>query len=400
MCGIIFLKKTDGSYARKSVWKRYLTQKSRGMQGYGYISVNKGIMEGVERQRYEVEIEKELKNEVGDTILFHHRYPTSTENMVEATHPIEVSNSSLEYDYYLAHNGIIANADKLKLEHERLGFTYTTEIKHKTITRLTTYAVSEFNDSEALAVEMALAVDGKKENMEAKGSIAFVMFQVDKQTRTVKAVWFGRNHNPLRVCQEKNFISLCSEGAGKDIDAHKLYRMDMITNEIRERALDLGYNYKTSEHYHSEKSKEFMGFGNKWNAHDRDEEDDFLPTGEDIAYDVNGERIEIYLPTDKMTTTEKAVIEVLRDHPIQRSLPKPTEQAKPTPFSTEEIIAVIEDIKLDIMALEHERDHYLDQQDSKKYVDVVQRLEAKFIEKDEYTLELNELYYREGALES
>jgi len=42
-------------------------------------------------------------------IIAHHRYPTSTKNLINQTHPIQVSNELLEHDYLVIHNGVITN---------------------------------------------------------------------------------------------------------------------------------------------------------------------------------------------------------------------------------------------------------------------------------------------------
>ncbi len=243
MCGLVFIKKTDKSFARKTVWKRYVNQKTRGSKGFGYVAMRDGKILNIERAKYENEIEKELKEENASEILFHHRFPTSTENMIEATHPIEVQNAGLEYDYYVAHNGVISNDSDLKVIHEKLGFTYTTLIRHKTFTRLTKYSFEEFNDSEALAIELALVLDAKKDTVDAKGSAAFICLQAEKVTGIVKSVFFGRNHsNPLKLYREKNFISITSEGAGVEISADTLFKLDMESGLVTERPLKIaGY---------------------------------------------------------------------------------------------------------------------------------------------------------------
>ncbi len=164
MCGLCFVTRFDGHSAKKKIRKLYFHQKSRGTSGYGYVSVAEGKV-GTARAIDEKGIMEFLNEEQSNTILFHHRTPTSTPNVVESTHPIEVKNKILEHDYYVAHNGIISNADTLKKKHEGLGFEYTTELEKVWKTKKNHYYKDEviFNDSEALAIEVALVIEGKQD---------------------------------------------------------------------------------------------------------------------------------------------------------------------------------------------------------------------------------------------
>lgn len=246
MCGIVYVKRLDGKVAKNSVFRRYKFQKNRGQQGYGYVAIKDSLCIHVARSKEEKDIEKYLDEEnVANEILFHHRMPTSTPNLIDATHPIHVRNSEvLDHEYYVVHNGIISNDDELKLEHEKKGFTYTTSVRKKYVTKTETYVEHMFNDSEALAVEIAMVLDGEKEKMEAKGSIAFIAFQIDVKTKQLLATFFGRNtSNPLKLDVEKERISITSEGKGTEIETHTLFRLNPKTNEITKKALDIGYNY-------------------------------------------------------------------------------------------------------------------------------------------------------------
>jgi len=154
--------------------------------------------------------------------LFHHRAPTSTENTEETAHPFLVSNPKLKFDYYLIHNGVIGNCSKLKDEHEKLGFEYSSEITiESTITRFvgkkkqkqiveTTQKV-EFNDSESLAIEFALFNEGLKKEIDCIGSIAFIALQVDKKTKEVVATHYGRGTNPIKYFHSHGLLMLTSE---------------------------------------------------------------------------------------------------------------------------------------------------------------------------------------------
>jgi hypothetical protein len=155
------------------------------------------------------------------------------------------------------HNGIISNDDILRAEHLKNGFAYTTEITKKWITLQNTYEESMWNDSEALAIDLALAIESGKA-IEANGSIAFIALQYEKISGKAIALYYGRNEgNPLCLESDKNFFSLSSE-SGKKIEADTLYRYDyettITTREVKKigtyysyAGTTYGYGYSTDE---------------------------------------------------------------------------------------------------------------------------------------------------------
>lgn len=249
MCGIIHVKRLDTSQrANKSLLKRFEKQRSRGVQGFGFVEIINGFVTKVGRAEGESDIKKMLNESKADEILFHHRFPTSTPNFVEATHPIWVRNEKLKYDYYVVHNGIITNDNRLRKEHIEKGFEYTTEMKNQVVTRGTTYdGETKWNDSEALAIDFALAVESDKKNsMESIGSIALVALQVDKYTLKAVSLFYGRNEgNPLCLESNNDMFCLSSEN-GKEIEHNTLYRYDYETSELSDIEIDIGtyFGYK------------------------------------------------------------------------------------------------------------------------------------------------------------
>lgn len=225
--------------ANKSVLKRYLKQKSRGTEGFGFIEIKNGKVSAGKRAEDENDILKALEKSDADEILFHHRFPTSTPNIVEATHPIVVKNKKLKYDYYVVHNGVIFNDVFLKGQHNNEGYKYTTVIETKTITNKNTYSTECFNDSESLAIDFVKSIEtGSK--MESEGSIAVIALQVDKKTKNAVALYYGRNkNNPLCVEIQKDFFAISSE-TGKEIPTDTLFRYDYVTNEITEEKRTIG----------------------------------------------------------------------------------------------------------------------------------------------------------------
>lgn len=247
MCGIIHVKR-NGVPANKMVIKRYQKQKARGSDGFGFVELNGGIITGLVRATGEEEILLALEKSQAEEILFHHRTPTSTPNFEEATHPIVVKNKKLKYHYYVVHNGIIQNDTTMKTKHESEGYKYTTEIKKQFITSGKTYTTDMFNDSEALAIDFARAIENETE-LESIGSIALIALQVEKKTSKAVALYFGRNYgNPLKIEMQKEFVGISSE-SGKDIDADTLFRFDYSTGLLNSEEKDIGKLYTQQNAY-------------------------------------------------------------------------------------------------------------------------------------------------------
>lgn len=227
MCGLVYVKRKDGKEAKKMVIKRYRKQKDRGQSGFGYIAIQKDGTIKIKRATTEKEIFKALEKSTSRQILFHHRLPTSTPNLLEMTHPIIIRHRTLKYNYYLMHNGIILNDTDLKEKHEELGFTYNTEMEKRYLTKKNTYTLGELiNDSEALAIELALMFEGKQDEIETRGSIAFFLAQVEKKTKKLNGLYCGRNSNPIKAHRAKDFFTLTSEGQGVEISQNNIFKIE------------------------------------------------------------------------------------------------------------------------------------------------------------------------------
>lgn len=239
MCGIIHIKRKNGILANKAVIKRYYKQKSRGSEGFGFIELKNGKVIGGKRAEEEKDILAELEKSTADEILFHHRFPTSTPNFVEATHPIEVKHHSLKYNYYVVHNGVITNDEDLKEKFEKEGFVFTTKMKKQWITKGNTYSSEIFNDSESLAIDIAKAIENGTP-IKSHGAIAVIALQVEKKTKKAIALYYGRNYgNPLKIEEFGDFFGLSSE-EGKLLDTNFLYRYDYATGEVIKEKKDIG----------------------------------------------------------------------------------------------------------------------------------------------------------------
>ena len=264
MCGIVYGWRKDGLPVNKAVQKRYESQKVRGQKGFGYIPIENGYVRRIERAETEKEIMDVLMQEKTNEILFHHRYPTSTPNYCGATHPIVVENPSLDFNYYVIHNGVVNNEDILKASHEELGFDYTTEFEE----RKSVWFMGEetrierlhgFNDSESAAIELAMFIDGKKDTLDFNGSASVIIVQTTKKQKVV-AIFYG--HNAMNPLVEENIgrakdrlfiLKSTGEGVAKSTDI--MYRMDYETREVTEQSIDIGNKNKYKPTYHH------MGYG-------------------------------------------------------------------------------------------------------------------------------------------
>lgn len=220
MCGIVYVKRKDGVPAYKSVMKRYHSQKNRGQQGYGYVAIKNNKVVSYKRAPTEHEIVTLMQKEDAPEILFHHRFPTSTPNIEEAAHPLLVEHTSLSHQYFVAHNGVIRNDDNLKKIHNELGFKYMTEIinGYMSVQSGKMYSSgSKWNDSESIAIETALALDGKKKTIDSEGAAAIICIQT-KGDQVTNRFFYRNASNPLKFREDKVMVSLTSEGDGEMVN--------------------------------------------------------------------------------------------------------------------------------------------------------------------------------------
>lgn len=255
MCGLAFAFSKRGRPVGKQVFELYKNQETRGRKGFGYIAIHDGKLVNVVRTQTEEEIKPRLLGEKSELVLFHHRMPTSTKNTVGTAHPILVRHKELEYDYYLAHNGVITNDDEMKLLHEGLGYTYTTEFAEHTVAyykdgrRETLEAeATVYNDSEALAIEMARYIEGLSNSVDIRGSVAFWAVQVEKNVKEPRVfnIFFGKNRGrDLKIVRNKKWWGVSSE-TGVDIDDLKLFSIELGDPTLYEQELVMDKSFKPS----------------------------------------------------------------------------------------------------------------------------------------------------------
>lgn len=259
MCGIIAGFSKKGKRISKSIMKRYEAQKHRGSQGFGYVAFYKdgnGGRISVGRSVDEKGIRTQIMNENSSMIMFHHRLPTSTPNVEEATHPIFVSHAELDFDYFVVHNGVIRNSDELRKRHEALGYVYNTVVETEVVTKYTAKSngakyyldgtkTEKFNDSESLAIEVARAIDGMSSRIDTVGTVATIAWKVNKETGKLISISYGHNSgNPMTISDNNDHFFLSSLG-GTDLPEDILYTLSTDGDTLgttTQREISVGFN--------------------------------------------------------------------------------------------------------------------------------------------------------------
>lgn len=234
MCGIIFVTKKGKNKmpVNAKALDIFENQHGRGKEGYGIVKILDNGTIKIDRSTEGMKFMWDIHTDPVNTIMVHHRTPTSTPNLTHQTHPIFVSNGSLSFDYYVVHNGMIRNDDELKEEHEKLGFIYQTAMKDG--------GVDKFNDSEALAIELARYIESQESEYRVEGSAAFIALQVSKKTGKAGRIFFGRHgSSPLMMAKTREQLILASENIGCDITEDVLYsclldnKMDLTKKKMK-----------------------------------------------------------------------------------------------------------------------------------------------------------------------
>jgi len=246
MCGLVTLYNRKQNVDPSSLVQLYNNQRLRGVEGFGFSYLTRGGLVKTRRFKTEAECFYAVSRLRTQLIQFHHRTPTSTENVEFQNHPI-CDSKYHQRTYALTHNGIIWNNDILKKEHYKDGIKYTTKD-----------GKGKYNDSETLLHELARYIeDGKTVN--CNGSIAFVLLEIDTETHKLINVHYGRNNqNPLHSWTYGDDVVISSECGykiedkkGKEIDTelpaltlHTLHWKNgkVDTDDIKFRAFPSSYS--------------------------------------------------------------------------------------------------------------------------------------------------------------
>lgn len=160
-----------------------------------------------------------------DLLLFHHRYPTSTENVKRAAHPFNTGQYFGKTKYVLVHNGVISNPKDTRAKHEAL---------KKPIEYQSVLENGKFNDSEALLWDLALTLEGKQKELTVYGGIAFICIKM-VDNKPVK-LYFGKNTGrPLKMLRDDKTMMISSEGEGEEIKPATLYTYDYKKRRLTDR---------------------------------------------------------------------------------------------------------------------------------------------------------------------
>ncbi len=249
MCGIVYAHSFLGESVAENIIQTYKGQRTRGHDGFGFYLPQLDRLTHNTREGRTLSL---LNRTITNEIMFHHRYPTSTVNTRKGCHPYSTKNFFPDHSYVLVHNGVLRNEDVLRRKHEDFGVKYVSDVKQALPSGV---VQDKYNDSESLLWEVALFLEGYKDSMDAIGTIAFIVCQLDKDKKPV-ALYFARNSgNPLKIQYTKTGLSLSSAGEGREIPQDVLHRFDYATREITTQPLDIkryfpggGTNYSSHNH--------------------------------------------------------------------------------------------------------------------------------------------------------
>lgn len=220
MCGIVYSHSFSGKPVNNVIINQYRRQISRGTEGFGVFD-GKRVFKAAQEKRIFNWLGK--KKNQKDMILFHHRWPTSTDNRRKAAHPFHTGNHFGDTKYVLVHNGSIDNAKELYKEHLELGIKYSSVLED-----------GKFNDSEALLWDFALKMEKGEDALDAYGGIAFVAVKMVKEE--LKELYFARNwYKPLNMFMDDEGLMLSSTGQGEEIEQNTLYTYQYKTKKIDEK---------------------------------------------------------------------------------------------------------------------------------------------------------------------
>lgn len=208
MCGIVYKKSFNGQPVNQAIVQMYKHQRSRGTEGFGFFLPEQDRLAHNTKEQRILKLLQDQRYQATE-VMFHHRFPTSTDNVQNSCHPFSTRANKhvFDHNYVLVHNGVVTNASTLKIKHEALGISYVSE-GHD----------GRFNDSEALLYDVALYLEGKQDKLEAAGSIAFICKREDGKT------YFARNYgSPLVYELTSRGLTIRSEGTGQQVVTNKLY---------------------------------------------------------------------------------------------------------------------------------------------------------------------------------
>lgn len=276
MCGIVYGH--GQKKLKQKVWKQYMRQRSRGTDGFGVFD-GRHVTKSATEKRIKRWFKRQEANP--EMLLFHHRWPTSTENTRRTAHPFHTGDYFGDTRYIMVHNGTISNHRSLKADHEKIG------IKYSSVT-----VDGGYNDSEALLWDFALVLQGEKSSLNAYGDIAFICVELEKGE--VTKLHFGRNYGrPLKMRRNNKAMMLASEGAGTDVDTNKLYTYNYKLNRLTDKyfrvpASNYSYDWSTVQNKYSRSKGSDTSVGKTY----------YVPVSDDDGYYIDDNGYAVYPDED------------------------------------------------------------------------------------------------------
>lgn len=252
MCGIV---SAFGKNAKQAVMNQYDEQRSRGNDGFGFIALRKGRIVANERATSEAEIEQRLSDlPKVDAILFHHRWPTSTQNVAESNHPIPLSHKEWQHKYYLLHNGHATYSDAQYSEILKDDYRFQTKVTEVSFVETASgqlqkvYGTSQVNDSEVLGYFIAEMLEGRRHTIPLYGAMAVMVVQEDSNG-VCRVFAFRNTGNPLTQRESNGTLIIASED-GQALVSETLY--EVTGRQIRAiGTIDTGLSYQSNYQYNT-----------------------------------------------------------------------------------------------------------------------------------------------------
>jgi predicted glutamine amidotransferase len=289
MCGICYVKSLRDRGVKTILEQRYKEQRNRGTEGFGFIGIEPNREMTIVHSTTEVGALTELRKSNATEVLFHHRYPTSTDNVINACHPFE----SVAKDgrrFYLVHNGIVWNEDDLKKRHKRFGIEYGSLQDD-----------GRFNDSESLAHEFMLYITKRKKTFDGQGSIAIMVIETDKDRKATKLHYARNSGSPLVALKTRNTLQIASEGEGSIVPCGKLYTLDYETMKTTSKDFVMEtYTAPQIEYINMGMYNHEERYSNPYYDRYNHNSDDGIWKETKLLYarDDSGELVETYVPID------------------------------------------------------------------------------------------------------
>jgi len=206
----------------KNLYDIFLNQKKRGVKGAG-ISINNGgslirFRSLSPFRLFNAYNYDSVWSKVGEgcRVLFHHRYPTSTENEIRFNHPFENEDKTI----HLIHNGILMNDKELykKLKHRH---TFDTQNGNK----------DEFTDSEVMLHLFEDRYKGNADNIVKALEYVFDKtsgsFAVALQIKGDKNIYLIKHSSPLVISMDEDGNFYFSSELDKDNkNLKKVYELE------------------------------------------------------------------------------------------------------------------------------------------------------------------------------